>query len=100
MIWLAMLLAAAAQDGTVTARQTTLSVDEVLGGKGKQSKTERDADKETRRHNEEMEKQFKELRQGDSVFSLRHSGDAFTLGRAKQRKPGRTRSLPPNANRY
>jgi len=83
------------KDGAVTVQQKRLSVDDVLGGKVRLSKTEKETLKEQKRHNKAMEKELRGMVKDrrDSPFTLEHP-----TRRAKQ--PRQVRSLPANSNSY
>lgn len=89
---LAALLAGTAPCGAqTTVRQETLSVQDVLSGKVKQTDIERDALKETKRHNREVEKVLRKM----------SKDDRFRLGGGRKvRQTRTTNSLPPNAKAY
>lgn len=83
------------KDGAVTVQQKRLSVGDVLGGRVKLSKTEKETLKEQKRHNKAMEKELRGMVKDrrDSPFTLGHP-----TRRAKQ--PRQVRSLPANSNSY
>lgn len=89
MLLMAVLLIAS-QDVGITAKQKTLSVEEVLGGKIKQTDVERDAAKELKRHHRAIEKELKRIRKGNGVFGFS----------SKPQKAKKTRSLPANSRSY
>lgn len=76
------------QEPTV-ARQKVIPADEVLSGRIKITKDEKDALKEQIRHNRVIEKELRKMRKDDR----------FTLGRAKP-QPKRVRTFPAHSNRY
>lgn len=78
-----------AQD-SVIVRQESIPVEQVLGGKYKPSKAERESARETKRHNKALEKEVRKFRK-DSPFSF---------GQNRQKQPKQVKRLSPNSNNY
>jgi hypothetical protein len=93
LITLALLSAsvgAHAQEAPVIARQVRIPVDQVLGGKIRIDKDERDTLKEQRRHHRKVEKELRKLIRDDR----------FQLPRGATGQPTRVRTLPPGSSSY